>query len=584
MLKTNVKVLLALLVVMLFVQIPTAFAAEGGYFNKRQIENTSGKLVTEVTDDNLSTDIDLRYNSPIFTFEKPEDVVKIYREYSSDSSGNACFYFYDDNKKLIKELSASVNGGWMDADVKGVKSIRVAKCDYYGYSLYISEIDFVVQSQLVYEPINKAEWTVTHNQINLSWNKPKGAIATHIMVDGRKIDETTADNYVIKNLSSDTKYKVELIAVYKFGVAPSYRADIKTSAIPILSDKDFKVVDITHNSATVVFKSKGLNSVPDYIYVYDSKGGHIGQVKVRTDIDTSYTISGLKPETDYVYQVNGKFGNTFTDKETVKFTTLEGDKEVSNLSATATAQDVDLNWKMPDYKSLKIARIYRQKDDDGLIARFFSSAGTYEPIFETNGTTFKDLTVKPDTEYKYKITTVDTSGNETDGKTITIRTKKIIVSGGGTDKDENGDYVITWTSPTTGKIKVLVGGEQFAIVPASDKKITIPKDKMKFDLIGLPDVQLIPIDEDGNEGVPSKPGGSGTGGGIGDVVGGEAVGKIINPENLLGAVMALLLLISGFVLLALAFELVPKFVKMIRNAFKRNGKNENVYTRRRIEE
>jgi len=107
---------------------------------------------------------------------------------------------------------------------------------------------------------------------------------------------------------------------------------------------------------------------------------------------------------------------------------------------------------------------------------------------------------------------------------------------------------------------------------------------MKFDLIGLPDVQLIPIDEDGNEGVPSKPGGSGTGGGIGDVVGGEAIGKIINPENLLVVVMALLLLIGGFILLALAFELVPKFVKMIRNAFKSNRKDVNVYTRRRIEE
>jgi len=580
-LKTNVKVLLALLVVTLFIQIPTAFGAEGGYFNNRQINGS-----TTLTDGKTSTYIDLRYNSPTFEFDKPEDVVKIYRAYQQGMSGsvNACFVFYDENKKQIKEISALADGGWMDVDVKGVQSIKIRKCDMYGYSVYVSEIDFLVQSQLVYEPISKVDWTVTHNQINLSWTKPKDAIATHVYVNGQKVEETTNSSYVMSNLKSDTKYSIELLAVYKFGVAPSYKADIKTSAIPILSAKDFKVVDITHNSATVVFKSKGLNSVPDYIYVYDSKGGHIGQVKVRTDIDTSYTISGLKPETDYVYQLNGKFGNTFTDKETVKFTTLEGDKEVSNLSATATAQDVDLNWKMPDYKSLKVARIYRQKDDDGLIARFFRSASTYEPIFETNGTTFKDLTVKPNTEYKYKITTVDKSGNETDGKTITIRTKKLSVNGGGTEKDENGDYVITWTSPTNGKIKVLVGGEQFAIVPASDKKITIPKDKMKFDLIGLPDVQLIPIDEDGNEGVPSKPGGSGTGGGIGDVVGGEAIGKIINPENLLVVVMALLLLIGGFILLALAFELVPKFVKMIRNAFKSNRKDVNVYTRRRIEE
>lgn len=589
MLKIKVKALLVAVVVMLFIQIPTAFGAEGGYFDKRQIFSTTGQVITELTDNNLNTSVDIRYTGPLFTFfDKKEDVVKVYVMPRKNESAYACYHFYSDLERTKKittiELDTQNKSGWIDIDVKDVRAITITKCDSYGYSVYLSEVDFVVKSQLVYEPISKVSWNVTHNQINLSWTKPEKSTATHIMVNGKKIAETTESAYTINNLLGDTNYKFDLVAVYPFGVAPSYKADIKTSAIPVLSAKDFKVIDITNNSATVVFKSKGLNSVPDHIYVYDSKGGHIGQVKVRTDIDTSYTISGLKPETDYVYQVNAKFGNTFTDKETVKFTTLEGDKEVSSLSATATAQDVDLNWKMPDYKSLKVARIYRQKDDSGLIARFFKSASTYEPIFETNGTTFKDLTVKPDTEYKYKITTVDTSGNETDGKTITIRTKKLSVNGGGTEKDENGDYVITWTSPTTGKIKVLVGGEQFAIVPASDKKITIPKDKMKFDLIGLPDVQLIPIDEDGNEGVPSKPGGSGTGGGIGDVVGGEAVGKIINPENLLVVVMALLLLIGGFILLALAFELVPKLVKMIRNAFKSNGKNENVYTRRRIEE
>ncbi len=142
-------------------------------------------------------------------------------------------------------------------------------------------------------------------------------------------------------------------------------------------------------------------------------------------------------------------------------------------------------------------------------------------------------------------------------------------SGGGIEKDPNEDYVITWTNPITGKMKVLVGGKQYAIVPASDKKIVIPKDKMVFDLIGNPDVQLVPIDENGNEGIPSKPGGSGVGngGGIGDIVGGGEVGKVVNPENTLKGGVELLKVIGGFILLGLSFLVVPRLIKLIRNSF-----------------
>jgi len=580
---------------MLFIQIPTAFAAEGGYFDKRQIFSTGGQVITELTDNNLNTSVDVRYTGPLFTFfDKKEDVVKVYVMPRKNESAYACYHFYSDLERTKKittiELDTQNKSGWIDIDVKDVRAITITKCDSYGYSVYLSEVDFVVKSQLVYEPISKVSSTATHNQINLSWTKPEKSTATHIMVDGKKIAETTESTYTINNLLGDTNYKVDLVAVYPFGVSPAYHADIKTSALPVLTDKDFEIVDILANSARLVFKSKGLKNAPEFIYVYDSKGNYIGQVGVRTDADTSYKFSNLESETKYTYQVKGKFGDLFTDKVTVNFTTPEGDKEVTNLNATATAQEVSLVWKMPVYKNLDVARIYRQKEDTGMIARFFSffaAESKYEPIFETNGTTFKDLTVKADKEYTYKVTTVDKLGNETDGKTVVIKTKKMAVSGGGIETDENGDYVITWTSPTSGKIKVLVGGEQYAIVAASDKKIVIPKEKMKFDLFGKPDVKLVPVDDDGTEGEITKPGtggsgGSGGGGGLGEIVGGGEISKILNPENVLKGGVQLLAVIGGFVLLGLAFRVVPKLVRMIRNAF--SARSENIHTRRRIEE
>jgi len=261
-LKIKVKALLAFIVIMLFVQIPTAWGAEGGYFDKRQIFNTGGQVITELTDNDLNTSVDIRYTGPLFTFfDKAEDVVKVYvMPPKRVESAYACYHFYSDlerSKKITTiELDTMNKRGWIDVDVKDVRAISITKCDSYGYSVYLSEVDFVVKSQLVYEPISKVSWTATHNKINLSWTKPEKSTATQIMVDGKKIAETTESTYTINNLLGDTSYKVELVAVYPFGVSPNYQTNIKTSALPVLTDKDFEIVDISAKSARLVFKSK----------------------------------------------------------------------------------------------------------------------------------------------------------------------------------------------------------------------------------------------------------------------------------------------------------------------------------------
>ncbi len=422
------------------------------------------------------------------------------------------------------------------------------------------------------------------NQLKVSWQSEKDVESVNVYLDDVLYKNVTGTNTVdITKLKSETNYKISLFAVYKNGSSGGLHFNAKTLGVPALSDAFVAVKDIKQNSARLEFDLTKVESHDEVnqLHIYDEQKNKIETIPIRSGLSsTSYVLQNLEYNKDYKYSVVVEYSSgDVTPHKSIAFKTSDALKEVSNLTASSTAEDVSLSWKRPTYKELDKARIYRQKTDAGMFARMFRSATTYEPIFETNGTTFKDLTVKADTEYKYKVTTVDTSGNETAGEIVTIKTKKVSVSGGGTEKDEIGDYVITWTSPTTGKIKVLVGGEEYAIVPASDQKIVIPKDKMKFDLIGLPDVQLIPVDEDGNEGIPSKPGG---GGGIGDVVGGGSVGEIINPENLLGIVMKLLLLIAGFVLLALAFEVVPRLVKMLRQSIKH--RNKSVYTRRRIEE
>lgn len=427
-----------------------------------------------------------------------------------------------------------------------------------------------------YESVSNVKVSnITSSTADLSYINPviNELVSNEIMLNGRVVHkDSKIEKISLKDLQPLTEYKLKISAIYSDGAKETVETNFTTPEKEPEKPKDVTAIKWTiEGDALKLSYVKDSNA--DYVNIYKD-----GKLVSEKNASNEFIDKDIKSDSKYVYMIVSY--NVVGSSPGVSVEAKTPSKEVSDLSATSSEKDVSLTWRMPDYKNLDFARVYRKKVEKGMFARMFKPADTYEALFETNGNTFKDLTVKADTQYEYKVTTVDTKGNETNGKIISIKTKQITVSGGGTEKDENGDYVITWTTPTTGKIKVLVGGKEYAIVPAEDKKIVIPKDKMKFDLIGLPDVKLIPIDEDGNEGVPSKPGGSG---GMGDVVGGGSVGEIINTANLLDVVMKLLFLISGFVLLALAFEVVPAFVKMIRAAFLNRNKKE-VYTKRRIQE
>ena len=439
----------------------------------------------------------------------------------------------------------------------------------------ICEFDFFVKTSA--EPVTYLTATSDFDSIKANWKNQSVWDSVKLYLNDQHVQtlKTPIDEFVIENLKANTDYKIGITSVTKIGTelveSTLTEKTIKTTSVPDLAN-EIKIDDIAATSAKYTIDYGLFKKKPVAIVVYKD-----GSWLARVTSD-NFPVSGLSGETKYTYTFVADYGNdNLSNKKDISFTTKEGNREVTNLTATSTQSDVNLKWSMPHYKTLDFARIYRQKDDAGFFALMFSSNGTYEPLFETNGTTFKDLTVKADTEYKYKVTTVSTSNDESSGETISIKTKKISASGGGTDIDENGDYVITWTSPTTGKMKVLVGGKEYAIVPASDKKIVIPKDNMVFNIIGTPDVKLIPIDENGNEGETTTPGtgpGTGNGGGIGDIVGGGSLAELLTPDNILQASMGLIAVIASILLLRLAFMVAPRVISLIRNAL--NNKNNNV--------
>lgn len=281
---------------------------------------------------------------------------------------------------------------------------------------------------------------------------------------------------------------------------------------------------------------------------------------------SSYNIQNLKPETSYDIEVIAKYPTGLSNamKITVLTEALKPAGEVKEVKAEATHERVDLSWTLPNANNLKHVIIYRDTLQKSFFDKMFGIATVKAatPIFETNGTYFNDLTVEPETKYEYKLTTLSTEKVESEGVTVQVSTPKEPdpeIEGGGHEKDpKTGDFTYTWTKPTTGEVKVMVGGKLYKTVPASDGKIIIPADDMKFTLFGKPNVELIPVRQDGTEGKPVSPpaGSDGESGGMGDF-------PFTTIEIVIMA-FQIISFLSGLILLWYALQLAPRLIAIIK--------------------
>src|SRR5690606_9865232 len=123
-------------------------------------------------------------------------------------------------------------------------------------------------------------------------------------------------------------------------------------------------------------------------------------------------------------------------------------------------------------------------------------------------------------------------------------------------------FIYSWKEPTKGSVKVKVDGKEYKTVPAADGKITIPKADMKYDAFGDPLISVQPIGENGK---------------AGEELSESTIRDLtmpFSPKDLLGSSMGLVMVIGGFVLLALSFLFVPKIVRMIKRAIGKESEKE----------
>ncbi|ACJ33172.1 hypothetical protein [Anoxybacillus flavithermus] len=242
-------------------------------------------------------------------------------------------------------------------------------------------------------------------------------------------------------------------------------------------------------------------------------------------------------------------------------------EDVKNLQVHAKYDSVKLSWINPDNEFFHHVKIYRKKVEqqsfwDQLFGTTAVSAETtsdgYTPMFETNGTYWTDLTVTPETTYSYKVTSVNIEGDESQGVTVETTTPSEpvpVLAGVATTQNENGDYVVTWTSPTKGIVKVLIDGKEYAQVDAATKQIVIKKEEMKTDFFGAYAAKLIPIGEYGTKGqavnVPSL---------------GGKIDFPLSFQDFIETTISILAWVAPFILLSLMFIFWKPIFNFIKKA------------------
>ncbi|MCL9969568.1 fibronectin type III domain-containing protein [Anoxybacillus kestanbolensis] len=280
---------------------------------------------------------------------------------------------------------------------------------------------------------------------------------------------------------------------------------------------------------------------------------------------TSITIQNLNPNTDYnfmVVSVDNK-GNKSSGQSVMVTTLVPIVGDVTDLRAQTEYDRIKLTWTRPQTEFFSHVRIYRKVIEDEIFFEKSTSDG-YTPMFETNGTNWTDLTVTPDTTYSYKVTSVNIEGNESQGVTIETTTPSEpvpVLTGVATTQNENGDYVVTWTSPTRGTVKLLIEGREYAQVDAATKQIIVRKEDMKTDFFGAYAATLIPIGDYGTKG---------------QAVNVQSIGgKIDFPlsfQDFLETVVSILAWVAPFLLLSFVFIFWRPIFNFFKKSFAKGGR------------
>jgi hypothetical protein len=521
---------------------------------------------TALTDNDLTTSV---WNRTVtIELTEPVDINKYY--YKGQVTGWIKINFYDSaGTRLAQKGDAN---GEFSLSLTGVKKITISNT-YDPNNRTYNEFDISGKpsNAPVHNELANFTYSVNDNDVVLNYKIPSGNtayIGSKIYRDGELISTlgSTTNSYIDYDLAYKSSHSYKVTAIYIDG----YETTGLTQNVTLPS-KPYE--EINNLNATLTYHSANLSwSIPDHPNLIGFKIYRNNSLIKTLDLTENYYLDdGLNDLTSYKYKVTSIYDDGYETQGLEKiFTTSENPvvKKVANADAKAVSyKQINISWDLPNQSGFHHVNIYRavKPKEQGFFERLLGSITSADTtpteIFETNGTYFNDLTVKPDTNYEYMLTTETTDGRVSDEVTVTADTPSEptpeLKTDGNYTVNQDGGYVFKWTTPTTGKVKVLIDGKDYKIVDASLKEITIPKADIKTNTWGDPSVSMIPVGEFGTEGKEVFTGGNSFL---------KSLKLPINTSDLLTTSIGILGLVAPIILLVLVIYYFKPIKRLIVNA------------------
>ncbi|OAO76499.1 fibronectin type III domain-containing protein [Anoxybacillus flavithermus] len=540
--------------------VTKGYAYQGGIIEKKLPSAYDANIINmkNITDNNLSTSVTFYSGSYVY-YDLPYEY-DIKKFFIKNSSSMRITFYKNRMVPLLSKVYFSSNGSFFDVNLSKVKTVQISY--ETGTNPLLYEFD-------VYPPVLPTNVTLSLakesiNSVYMEWTNPTDDFdGINIYLNGvlkEKLDKTKT-SYSLNNLIPNTTYIIKITTFNTSGESSGVTTTVKTLPLP-------NVTNLELFSSTYSILAQWINPADSGFIGNDLYLD--GNFITSLDKDaTSYNFTNLNPNTSYTVKVVSKFsgGYSSTGQTATAKTTIPLAEDVTDLQADAKYDRVKLSWTRPNSEFFSHVKIYRKNVErksfwDQLFGTTSVSAETtsdgYTPMFETNGTYWTDLTVTPETTYSYKVTSVNIEGNESQGVTIETTTPSEpvpVLTGVATTQNENGDYVVTWASPTKGIVKVLIDGKEYAQVDAETKQIVIKKEDMKTDFFGAYAATLIPIGEYGTKGqavtVPSL---------------GEKIDFPLSFQDFMETVVSILAWVAPFIVLSLVFIFWRPIFNFIKKA------------------
>ena len=180
----------------------------------------------------------------------------------------------------------------------------------------------------------------THEMIIISWPAVEDALSYVINYGAGEIPSATT-SATIAGLTPDTEYIIKIKSVDERGESPyGTPISIRTEPEPLVPLENLVVASKTHTSITLSWDSVTEASVYEIIY----------NGQIITSNTSSVTITGLLPETEYLFKISGKnAGVTFAYSE-ISVQTSEAVVGIpENIICTEkTRNSISLTWSSVD--------------------------------------------------------------------------------------------------------------------------------------------------------------------------------------------------------------------------------------------